>query len=445
MYFDYFDIKRPPFRITPDTQAFYAGAKRGPILHALMYAITQGDAIIKLVGEVGSGKTMLCRMLEKKLPPNIDVVYLGNPRLSPDNILQAIAFELDIPINQHDSASRIVMLKTLQDHLLTKHMQNRQVVVFVEEAQCMPLETLEEIRLLSNLETEKKKLLQVVLFGQPELDDNLSQSHVRQIKDRISNSFYLPTLELEDVNDYILYRLYTAGYRGQHLFSKSAVALISKSTHGLMRRINILADKALLAAYTSNSRQVEKKHVRMALRDAEFHSPHRVSWSAILSSLFGSVLLLCLGMLWNKLPEKNARFLHDSDYAVKTRANRLRDFVLARKRISRQWLKSVNLNHYSIQVLLAGTAGSDGLEHLLNQEGISEFLDEMYIVDTTINGTKMLGVLYGEYRTLAEAKQALDALPEVLRRYKPRIQYLRRVLPPTLSVAAVKNIQWARK
>ncbi len=445
MYFDYFDIKRPPFRITPDTQAFYAGAKRGPILHALMYAISQGDAIIKLVGEVGSGKTMLCRMLEKKLPPNIDVVYLGNPRLSPDNILQAIAFELDIPINQHDSASRIVMLKTLQDHLLTKHMQNRQVVVFVEEAQCMPLETLEEIRLLSNLETEKKKLLQVVLFGQPELDDNLSQAHVRQIKDRISNSFYLPTLELEDVNDYILYRLYTAGYRGQHLFTKPAIALISKHTDGLMRRINILADKALLAAYTTNSPLVEKKHVKSALRDAEFHGPRRLSWPAIFSSLFGMLLLFSMGMLWHQLPEKNARFLHDTDYLAENNKFTLRELVLARKVHSRRWLRSVNLNHYSIQVLLADTTGSDGLEHLLRQEGISEFLNQMYIVDTTINGTKRLGLLYGEYQTLAEARQALDTLPDVLRRYKPQIQYLRKVLPPKLSVAAVKNIRWAKK
>ena len=157
MYFDYYELKRPPFRVTPEINSFYTGADRGATLRALMYSISHGDAIVKLVGEVGSGKTMICRMLELKLPANIDIVYLGNPRLSPDNILQAIAFELEIPISNHESASRIMMLKSLQEHLLKKHMQGRQVVVFVEEAQCMPLETLEEIRLLSNLETQDRK------------------------------------------------------------------------------------------------------------------------------------------------------------------------------------------------------------------------------------------------------------------------------------------------
>ena len=190
MYLEHFGLDRPPFRITPDTSLFYEGSKRGAALEALVYAIKSGEGIIKVVGEVGSGKTMLCRMLQTRLPQNVetvylanpmlcrmlevrlsgivDVVYIANPSLSPDNILHVIAHELHLDVSNKDS--KLDVMQKLQAYLLRKHADNRQVVVFVEEAQSMPVETLEEIRLLSNLETDKHKLLQMVLFGQPELE-----------------------------------------------------------------------------------------------------------------------------------------------------------------------------------------------------------------------------------------------------------------------------------
>ncbi|MGK0296424.1 MAG: type II secretory pathway predicted ATPase ExeA [Gammaproteobacteria bacterium] len=268
MYYDYFGLDQPPFRITPDTNLFYAGGNRGAILDALVYAIQNGEGIVKVVGEVGSGKTMLCRMLEKELPDNIEVVYMMNPSISPENTLHAIAFELKLDVKP--DTSRFEVMNVLQQYLLQKHSENRQVVVFVEEAQSMPIATLEEIRLLTNLETQQSKLLQIVLFGQPELDVMISQPEIRQLKERITYSFDLTPFKTNDIREYLNTRIRACGYRAGDLFDDSAIKQIESYSEGLLRRINILADKSLLAAYADNARQVNIKHTRLAARDSEF-------------------------------------------------------------------------------------------------------------------------------------------------------------------------------
>lgn len=268
MYYEHFGLKHPPFKITPDTSLFYPGGNRGAVLEALSYAVRNGEGIVKVTGEVGSGKTMLCRMLELELPANIEIVYLANPRLSPDNILHVVAFELKLPVSQDDN--RIVVMQALQDYLLQRHAENKQVVVFVEEAQSMPLATLEEIRLLSNLETNQDKLLQIVLFGQPELDDMLARPQIRQLKERITYGFKLEPLKRQEIQEYLNARLRSCGYRGRGLFTATAISLLARYSQGLLRRVNILADKALLAAYADNARKVGRKQVRAAARDSEF-------------------------------------------------------------------------------------------------------------------------------------------------------------------------------
>jgi len=217
MYHEYFGLNQAPFKITPDTSLFFPGGNRGAVLDALIYAITSGEGIVKVVGEVGSGKTMLCRMLEVELPENVEVVYLANPSLSPDNILHAIAFELKISVDENED--RLKVMHELQEFLLKKHAENCQVVVFVEEAQSMPIATLEEIRLLSNLETKQNKLLQIVLFGQPELDQTLAKKEIRQLKERITYSFYLNPFKLEEIKEYLNARLRACGYRSDQLFT----------------------------------------------------------------------------------------------------------------------------------------------------------------------------------------------------------------------------------
>jgi type II secretory pathway predicted ATPase ExeA len=290
MYYDYFGLKQPPFRITPDTNLFFPGGERGAVLDALIFAVTNGEGIIKVVGEVGSGKTMLCRMLQKELPAGVERVYLANPSLSPENILQAIAFELKLPVTA--TSSKLLVMHLIQEYLLKKHAQNQQVVVFVEEAQGMPLATLEEIRLLSNLETNQNKLLQIILFGQPELDQKIGQREIRQLKERITYSFQLNPFRINDVKEYINSRLRFCGYRAGDLFSEHAYRSIAKYSNGLVRRINILADKAMLAAYAGNTNRITAKHVRQAARDSEFHTSRWRYWlpsSVMMVMLIGAM------------------------------------------------------------------------------------------------------------------------------------------------------------
>ncbi len=268
MYYSHFGLKEPPFKITPNTEVFYTGGNRGAVLQALIYAINSGEGIVKVVGEVGSGKTMLCRMLQTMLPEQIESIYLANPSVAPEDILHAIAFELQLKLPKN--ADRLKVMQVLQAYLLARHAAGKQVVIFIEEAQGMPLATLEEIRLLSNLETKHDKLLQIVLFGQPELDYNLNQTNIRQLRERITHSFNLAPLHTKEIGEYLIFRLRAAGYFGPHLFNNAAIAKIADSALGLVRRVNILADKSLLAAYADNQYLVTKKHVKAAILDSEF-------------------------------------------------------------------------------------------------------------------------------------------------------------------------------
>jgi len=268
MYYSHFGLNQPPFKITPNTDFFFSGGNRGPVLEALLYAISQGEGIVKVTGEVGSGKTMLCHMLQTRLPDHIENVYIANPSVSPEEILQAIAFELQLGVPR--DASRLEVMQALHDYLLKRHSDNRRVVVFVEESQSMPLPTLEEIRLLSNLETKNDKLLQIVLFGQPELDENLRQNNIRQLRERITHSFRLAPLSPAETREYLMFRMRAAGYHGPDLFPDPVVKAISRAAQGLTRRVNLIADKALLAAFSENTHTIKRKHVDAAVRDSEF-------------------------------------------------------------------------------------------------------------------------------------------------------------------------------
>ena len=268
MYYDHFGLKQAPFKITPNTDFFFAGANRGAILDALIYAINNGEGVIKVVGEVGSGKTMLCRMLQARLPERVECVYLANPSVAPEDVVFAIAFELQLQLPKN--MERLQAMQMLQKYLLDQHAQGRQVVIFVEEAQGMPIATLEEIRLLTNLETKHDKLLQIVLFGQPELDANLNTSQIRQLRERITHSFYLNPINQNTIREYLIFRLRSAGYFGPPIFTESAIKLIAKTSQGLVRRVNILADKAMLATYAQNLYLVDVKQVEAAIADSEF-------------------------------------------------------------------------------------------------------------------------------------------------------------------------------
>lgn len=300
MYYEFFGLTQAPFRITPNTDFFFGGGNRGPILEALIYAVSNGEGIIKVSGEVGSGKTMLCNMLMERLADNVETVYLANPSVSPDEILHAIAFELQLGIDRQ--ATRLEVMQALQEYLLKRHAEGKRVVVFVEESQGMPIATLEEIRLLSNLETRNDKLLQIVLFGQPELDENLRQPNIRQLRERITHSFGLAPLTVNEVREYLMFRLRAAGYRGPDLFSTKIVNMIARAPGGLTRRVNLIADKALLAAFSENTHTLKPRHIEAALRDSEFsHVAVRgapaLRWTWLLAAL-GGVALGAAGYAW---------------------------------------------------------------------------------------------------------------------------------------------------
>ncbi len=268
MYEEYFGLSRPPFKISPDTSLFFEGGKRGDILGALVYAVQRGEGIIKVVGEVGSGKTMLCRMLQLKLPQSVEIIYIGNPSISAEDILFVIAHELELHASK--DASKHEVMHMLQDYLLQRHTENKQVVLFIEEAQGMPLETLEEIRLLSNLETDEHKLLQIILFGQPELDENLSNKSIRQLRERITHSFNLEPLTHAEIHDYLNFRMREVGYTGPELVTEGLAKKVEKYSHGLLRRINIIADKILLSAFSESTHNLTSRHVIAAVNDSDF-------------------------------------------------------------------------------------------------------------------------------------------------------------------------------
>jgi len=292
LYLEHFGLSEPPFRITPATDFFFEGADRGATLEALSYAVLHDEGIVKVSGEVGSGKTMMCRMLMERLPPHVVTIYLATPSLARDEILQAIADELELKLSER----RTVALRELQEHLIKLYAAGRRVVILIDEAHVMPDDTLEQVRLLSNLESSRHKLLQIMLFGQPELDATLAKASLRQLRDRITHSFRMRPLPAGEVAKYIAFRLRAAGYRGPDLFVPRACVLLARATGGLTRRINILADKALLAAYSEASYAVTEHHVKAAVADAELTdlAPRR-PWRTALWMGIAAALGLMLG------------------------------------------------------------------------------------------------------------------------------------------------------
>src|SRR5687767_12679582 len=277
LYLDHFGLREAPFRITPHTDFFFEGADRGATLEALLYAILHDEGIVKVSGEVGSGKTMLCRVLMERAPAHVATIYLATPSLARDEILHAIADDLDLKLSRERTT---VALRELQEHLIGLYAAGRRVVILIDEAHAMPEETLEQVRLLSNLESNRHKLLQIVLFGQPELDATLAKTGLRQLRDRITHAFRMRPLSAGEVARYLSFRMRAAGYRGPEVFTPRAVRRIARASDGLTRRINILADKALLAAYTENTHAITDRQVRAAVADSEFAASQigRASW-----------------------------------------------------------------------------------------------------------------------------------------------------------------------
>lgn len=294
LYLQHFGLREPPFGITPDTSFFYACTSTQQALNTLLVAVANGEGFIKITGEVGTGKTLLCRKLLSTLDDAWVSAYIPNPNLSPRTLLHALADELgvkvDVNLDEHQ------LMKSLYITLLNLARKKKKVIVCLDETQAMPIESMETLRLLTNLETEKRKLLQVILFGQPELDARLAADSIRQLRQRITFQHRLGTLTASESEHYLAHRMFVAGFVGDAVFSKLAALAIHRASGGVPRLINILANKALMLAYGEGLRRVGWKQARAAVADTPAAGRGDFAWwlggVAILAvAAFGWIML----------------------------------------------------------------------------------------------------------------------------------------------------------
>ncbi len=459
LYLEHFGLKEAPFRITPHTDFFFDGADRGATLEALLYATLHEEGIVKVVGEVGSGKTMLCRVLIERLPAHVETVYLANPSFKSDEILYAVAEELAIEF----ARDRVTgALNALHDRLIASYGQGRRTVILIDEAHAMPEQTLEQVRLLSNVETSRHKLLQIVLFGQPELDEVLGLASMRQLKDRITHSFRMRPLSAGEVATYVSFRMRAAGYRGPDVFTDKAQALIARASGGLTRRINILADKGLLAAFSEGTHAVTEKHIRVAVADSEFEPRRRARGpqkAVAAATLTG--LVLGAGGYWllapapsppaaasvpaqSPAPAPTAALaapqqssLEAPEAAAKAPApsvpssqlrpeqlTRLQGYaagsnrlLLARIAATLQKLDAVPDGRYTMELYISDHTDPGRVERFLERarEDDRVPLESLYIVPLKVGDRYRIWAFLGDFADPAEAAEAAAALP---RRYR---------------------------
>ena len=267
MYLYHFGLTELPFTLTPNTSFFVGLAPHNEALAVLLTALKTGEGFIKVVGEVGTGKTLLCRKLLNEIPDHFVTAYIPNPYLKPDELRRAVAQELGV--KQAQRMSLQLLTQRIQERLLELHSRGHSVVLILDEAQALPEESLEALRLFTNLETESRKLLQVVLFAQPELEQRLSTQQFRQLRQRITFSYQLRPMTKQEVIQYVNHRMSVAGYKGPALFSQSLAKKIAYASRGIPRLVNILAHKMLMLAYGQGSYQLSSKHLTSAIKDTQ--------------------------------------------------------------------------------------------------------------------------------------------------------------------------------
>jgi len=264
MYTAHYGLREKPFRLTPDPRFLFLSASHREALAHVLYGIDQGEGFIAVTGEVGTGKTTLCRTLLERLGADTEIAYLFSPALDPDELLRAVALEFGLSVA---GRGRAELNDCLNRFLLDASSQGRRVLLIVDEAQNLSIETLEQMRLLSNLETARAKLIQIVLFGQPELDEKLDGKQLRQLRQRISVRWRLGCLSDAEARDYVRHRIRVAAGDDRDLFSASALKEIRRRARGIPRLVNLLADRSLLAGYAEGAQQVSGTHVGQAARE----------------------------------------------------------------------------------------------------------------------------------------------------------------------------------
>jgi len=295
MYTAHFGLNAAPFSITPDPHYLYLSVRHREALAHLLYGVNEGPGFVLLTGEVGTGKTTLCRSLIEQLPDTVDVALLLNPRLTPVELLAALFDELRI---SYDSQYTLKdFLDTLNSYLLTAHAVGRRTVLIIDEAQNLSADVLEQVRLLTNLETSSHKLLQIILVGQPELSRSLKRNNLRQLAQRITARYHLLPLSAKDTQAYINHRLAISGAKNP-LFTDAAMRLVYRYSKGVPRLINIICDRALLGGYVKNEEQIDTHTVRKGVQEVRGENIKRYSPLGWLTGLLATVLLVGALMWW---------------------------------------------------------------------------------------------------------------------------------------------------
>ena len=282
-YLRHFGLREAPFGITPDTSFFFPCRATQEAFNTLVVAVSNGEGFIKITGEVGTGKTLLCRKFLATLDANWVSAYVPNPSFEPRTLYLALAEELGILVSATLDPHQL--LKAITRTLLDLARQRKRVVLCMDESQAMSLETLEALRLLTNLETEKRKLMQVVLFGQPELDRKLASPSIRQLLQRITFQHHMRGLEESEVGAYVSHRVAVAGFAGRALLSSRALRVLHRSSRGVPRLVNVLMHKAMLLAYGEGRWTVERSDVLAAASDTPAAAPPGPWWTLGLGRL----------------------------------------------------------------------------------------------------------------------------------------------------------------
>jgi len=306
VYCEHFAIAELPFSITPDPRYLYLGRRHAEALAHLVYGVSEAGGFIQLTGEVGTGKTTTVRSLLARAPQGVQIALILNPKLTPAELLQGVCEELGITLPS--GAGPKAMVDALNAHLLAQHAAGRRVVLIVDEAQNLPAETLEQLRLLTNLETESRKLLQIILIGQPELREMLARTELRQLAQRITARYHLEPLEAEDTEAYVRHRLRVAG-AARELFTPGALTEVHRLSGGVPRLINVVSDRSLLAAYAAERTQVDAALVRSAAGEV-FGRSVAPRWLAPVLAVMGLAVLAAGGALgWREhlLSQERAR------------------------------------------------------------------------------------------------------------------------------------------
>jgi general secretion pathway protein A len=293
MYTQFYGLNEKPFSLTPDPRFLFLSESHREALAHLLYGIEQGEGFIAITGEVGTGKTTLCRALLQRLGSNTEVAYVFNPIMSGEDLLRAVSIEFGLITEGY---SRADLTDQLNQFLLQTSRDGRRALLIVDESQNLDPATLEEIRLLSNLETSSSKLIQIALFGQPELDEMLDSRGLRQLRQRITVRWSLSPLNAAETRDYVRHRLKIAAAKECNIFTDKALREVQRRAGGIPRLINVLCDRAMLVGYTAGTPTMESNAIDRAAREILSSRTRRRSWRSMLRRAFPAAILLVVGV-----------------------------------------------------------------------------------------------------------------------------------------------------